>query len=83
MQLEEVYQRLKEIKSRAHEMTDEAFDKTKAFKFVYNNLLDLIDDLEYLEDDNELLDDDFFETKIPQEKHIEKSIWIIDPDDLI
>jgi len=87
MTIEDVYLALKVIKDKAKSMTEDSFDKTKAFKYVYNSVLDIIDDLNYLEEQDDLLDDDFDEireTKIKQQNNDDEDNFnVFDEDDLI
>jgi len=59
--IEEMRTKLLAIKNQAEGMNEDSFDKTKAFKFVYNSVLNLIDDLDFLADKEDLFDDDLFE----------------------
>jgi len=83
--LEEIRLKLLSIKLDAEKMNEDSFDKTRAFKFVYNEVLNMIDELEYLEEDTDLLDDDWFEKKpeVKKESKLSKPTSIIDIDDLL
>jgi len=86
--VEEIYSYLVNIKNEASKMNEDSFDKTKAFKFVYNHILDLIDELNFIDEENELFDDDNFDRKpiITQKKKEDNDLSTtgkIDLDDLI
>ena len=57
MTVEQVYARIVSILEQAAVMNEETFDKTKAFKFVNGQLLNLRDDMSELDEKSELLDD--------------------------
>lgn len=77
MTIEDVYDRLLTIKDKVKDMNEEDFDKTKAFRFVYHSVLDIIDDLSYIEDSNGLFEDE------ESQYEIENETWIDTTDDLI
>jgi hypothetical protein len=91
MTIEDVYSRLRTIKNNTDSKKDEAFESKKAFKYMYSAMLDLLDNLDYLKENDELLDDDwdtkFFydndEEVMSEEIAEEKEKSVIDIDDLI
>jgi len=86
MTIEEVYVRLKGLAKQSERQKDESFDKIAAFKFLHNNILDLLDEMSYLDEQDELLDDDWFESKDFHEEHNQEQHQVnnvIDIDDLI
>jgi hypothetical protein len=61
--IEDIYLRLKTIKSTVDKKKDESFENKKAFKYLYNSILDILDSLVYLEESDDLLDDDWMDKK--------------------
>ena len=61
--LEELYDDLIRTREIIKEMKEESYNKTKAFNYLYSYILNLIDELSYLEDNTDLLEDDFFNIK--------------------
>jgi len=57
-ELNEVYEIIKDILESSKSMTEESFDKAKAFRYIYNCILELKEDLSYLEKENDLFDDE-------------------------
>lgn len=87
-ELEEIYARLKVLKNELEEIHSETFSFKKAYNHCKNTLLDIIEDLSYLEESNELLDDDWFEKRnqvVEEEKNPEeiKPKNVIDLNDLV
>jgi hypothetical protein len=91
--LEDIHMRLKSMRDEVKIMNDASIDDRRAFRFLFNNILDILDDLEYLDKQDDLFDDDAFviqeveevdeEFSYEDDFQIKPSKWIIDPDDLI
>jgi hypothetical protein len=58
MTIEEVYSRLSAMKNTVDKKKDENFESKKAFKYLYNAVLDILDDLDYIKENDDLFDDD-------------------------
>jgi hypothetical protein len=74
--IEDIYLRLKTIKAQVDKKKDEAFENKKAFKYLYNSVLDVLDSLTYLEENEDLFDDDWTSPQELEEENYEAS----DPD---
>ena len=88
MTTDQIYEFVQSVIKQAENMNNESFDKTKAFKFVYGQFLNLRDELEYLEEKHNLLDDDWMEDNLDEDddyEPINTDVYkpTIDPDDLI
>jgi len=59
--VDEIYERLKVLKTELETIQEESFDYKKGFRRFKNSLLDILDDLDYLKERDELLDDDWLE----------------------
>jgi hypothetical protein len=64
LKIDEVYYKLNLIKKQVDEKRQDSFDNKKVFKFLYDSILDLLEELEnYTESDELFDDDDNFSTK--------------------
>jgi transposase len=83
--LEEVYTILNTIKKQVDTKKGESFDNKAVFKFLYNSLLDLIDDLEVTRENDELFDEDenFHKEEEKKINKVEEDTWDNIMNDLI
>ena len=85
--IEEIHERLKLLKKEIDQIQEESWDPKKGFRHFKNSLLDLLDDLDYLKENDELLDDDWYGKKIEfEDDKKERKSFInnkIDLDDLM
>jgi hypothetical protein len=64
LKIDEVYYKLNLIKKQVDEKRQDSFDNKKVFKFLYDSILDLLEELENYTESDELFDDnDDFGTK--------------------
>jgi hypothetical protein len=57
--LEQVYYKLNLIKKQVDIKKEDSFDNKKVFKYLYNSLLDLIDEMEFVKETDDLFEDDY------------------------
>jgi hypothetical protein len=84
--LEEVYLRLNAIKKQVDDNKEETFDNKALFKYLYNSILDLIDELEFIKESDELFDDEaefIKDNNIDATKKEDNDTWDDIMDDLI